>query len=134
MTDPAPSAANDQANQAWQWAKSLDALIAAPGNHELLFENERVRVLDTRIAPGETTPVHTHRWPGAFYVLSWSHFIRYDDQGNIMLDSRQVDSLATPPAVLWLGSLPPHTLQNVGDVEIRGISVELKETPAEGSA
>lgn len=128
------SSTTNPATQEWPWPDSLDALIAAPANHELLFENERVRVLDTRIPPGETTPIHTHRWPGAFYVVSWSHFIRYDGQGNIMTDSRQVEAFATTPAVLWLDSLPPHSLQNVGDVEIRGISVELKETPVKGVA
>ncbi|MBS1640593.1 MAG: hypothetical protein JSR12_11100 [Bacteroidetes bacterium] len=35
------------------WAKELDALIAAPQHHKLLFENEWVRVLDTNIPAGE---------------------------------------------------------------------------------
>jgi hypothetical protein len=35
------------------WPADLDALRAAPGQHRLLLENERVRILDTRIAPGE---------------------------------------------------------------------------------
>jgi quercetin dioxygenase-like cupin family protein len=43
----------------------LDAMSAAPHHHEVLLENETVRVLDTRLAPGERTPVHTHQWPGA---------------------------------------------------------------------
>jgi hypothetical protein len=38
------------------WDASLDALIAAPGQHRLVFENAHVRVLDTRIGPGERTP------------------------------------------------------------------------------
>ncbi|MFN2189360.1 MAG: hypothetical protein ACK2T3_11395 [Candidatus Promineifilaceae bacterium] len=54
----------------WPWPEELDALVAAPENHTLLFENESLRVLDTRIAPGGTTPVHTHRWPGALYTLN----------------------------------------------------------------
>jgi len=33
---------------------TLDALVAAPQHHKLLFENESLRVLDTRIGPGET--------------------------------------------------------------------------------
>ena len=44
------------------WPPELDALIAAPKQHRLLLENDRVRVLDTEIAPGDRTPVHTHRW------------------------------------------------------------------------
>jgi hypothetical protein len=46
----------------WPWPDSLDALAVAPSQHLLLCVNAYVRVLDTRIAPGERSPVHTHRW------------------------------------------------------------------------
>jgi hypothetical protein len=39
----------------WTWPDSLDAVEAAPASHRILFENDAVRVLETRIAPGETT-------------------------------------------------------------------------------
>ena len=51
--------------ETWTWPDSLDALTAAPESHRLLFENDAVRVLETRIAPGETTLLHTHRWAGS---------------------------------------------------------------------
>ncbi len=35
--------------KAWPWPDSLDALRAAPNYHRLLFENDRVRVLEVRI-------------------------------------------------------------------------------------
>ena len=111
----------------WPWPDSLDALIAAPDHHTLLFENERVRVLDTSIAPGDRTPVHTHRWPSALYILSWSPFVRYDDQGAVLLDSRTVPALATPPPAVWSAPLPPHALENVGTAELRLISFEVKD-------
>lgn len=117
-------------NTDWPWPDALDALVAAPDHHTLLLENERVRVLETLIPPGDTTPVHTHRWPSVYHILSWSHFLRTDDQGQVMVDSREVESLAEPPAVLWSEALPPHALQNVGDADIRLVSVELKETAA----
>ncbi len=44
---------------------SEDAVAAAPHHHKLLMENETVRVLETRIAPGERTAVYTHQWPAA---------------------------------------------------------------------
>jgi hypothetical protein len=47
------------------WPDELDALQAAPGYHVLLFENESVRVLDTRVRQGQMVPLHTHRWPAA---------------------------------------------------------------------
>lgn len=112
------------AASAWCWADSLDAVVAAPAHHSVLLENEQVRVLDTRIPPGETVPLHTHRWPSVLHVLSWSDAVRRDEQGNVLLDTRGV--VATPPRVLWSPPLPPHTLENVGTVEIHIVSVELK--------
>ena len=111
----------------WSWPDELDALVASPENHTLLFENEFVRVLETVIRPGETTSVHTHRWAGAFYVQSWSDFVRRDGKGDIMADTREAEPSSAPPQVLWLESMPPHTLENVGSTKIRGISVEVKE-------
>jgi hypothetical protein len=111
----------------WPWPAELDALSAAPGHHTLLLENDRVRVLDTRIGPGERVPVHTHRWPSVLYVLSWSAFIRRDAEGSVILDSRSITGLAAPASVLWSEALPPHSLENVGTADIRIISVELKQ-------
>src|SRR5262245_28538761 len=109
-----------------QWPPELDALVAAPAHHTLLFENEQVRVLDTTIAPGDRTPIHTHRWPAALYILSWSAFVRFDSEGGVLLDSRQVPALASPPPVLWSAPLPPHALENVGEADLHVISVEVK--------
>lgn len=105
----------------------LDALIAAPDHHRLLLENDRVRVLETLIQPGDRTPIHTHRWPSVLYILSWSHFIRRDDHGQIMVESQKVEALQNPPPVLWGAALPPHTLENIGSTELRIIAVELKD-------
>jgi quercetin dioxygenase-like cupin family protein len=52
----------------WRWPRELDALIAAPGSHRLLFENDRVRVLEVVIEPGAREPEHTHRWPSVMIV------------------------------------------------------------------
>ena len=108
------------------WPDELDALAAAPGNHRLLFENDSVRVLDTSIAPGQATPLHTHRWPAALYIVSWSNFVRRDEQGAILLDSRTIPAVA-PGSALWSPPLMPHTLENIGTTELRVIAVELKE-------
>ena len=53
-----------------EFPAKLDALTAAPANHRLLLENDRVRVLETVVAAGTSTPVHTHRWASVEYVLS----------------------------------------------------------------
>lgn len=108
-----------------EWPEELDALIAAPRHHALLLENEHVRVLDTRIAAGETVLLHTHRWPSALYILSWSDFVRRDADGAVVMDSRTHPKSFEGKA-LWSGPLAAHTLENVGEKELRAISVEVK--------
>ncbi len=109
-----------------QWPGELDALIAAPQHHKLLFENEFVRVLDANIPPGEITNVHTHRYPASLYIISWSDFIRYDAEGMVLVDSRTFAKTPAPASALWSGPLPPHALKNIGANDLHVISVEIK--------
>jgi hypothetical protein len=111
----------------WPWPDSLDALQAAPAHHELFLENDRVRVIHTRIPAGDTVPLHAHRWPAVAYLLSTSDFIRRDQAGNVLLDSRDAGAPPSIP-VQWLEPLPPHTVENVGHSEISILIVELKDT------
>ena len=104
----------------------LDAMAAAPQFHRVLLENDQVRVLDTRIGPGETTPVHTHAWPSVLHVVAWSDFIRCDANGNTLLDARTLASKPKAGTVLWSAPLGPHTVCNVGESELHVVAVELK--------
>jgi hypothetical protein len=109
----------------WEWPDELDALIAAPAHHQLLFENERVRVLETVIPAGEITAVHTHRWPNAQYLISVADFVRRDGAGAVTHDTR-ASGAPTPSTALWSEPIPPHSLENVGASELCVIMVELK--------
>jgi quercetin dioxygenase-like cupin family protein len=99
---------------------------AAPDFHELLLENEKVRVLDSLLRPGESTPVHTHRWPSVLYVIGFSDFVRKDADGAVLFDSRQSETKPAPGQAFWSGPLSPHNVTNVGKSDIRIISVEIK--------
>ena len=110
-----------------EWPEELDAFTAAPANHRLLLENERVRVLETVVAPGASTPVHTHRWASVEYVLSAASFVRRDRDGRVVFDSRAAGAELRPFEVLWSEPFPPHSVENVGDTELRVIMVELKD-------
>jgi mannose-6-phosphate isomerase-like protein (cupin superfamily) len=104
----------------------LDAMSVSRDHHTVLLENETVRVLDTRLGPGERTPVHTHQWPAVFYVLSWSEFIRYDPDGTELMDSRSLPSEPEIGAAFWGAPLVPHYVRNVGDRDLHIIATELK--------
>jgi len=117
-----------QNSEKWPWPDSLDAVIAAPNHHKLLFENERVRVLEVRIASGDLVPVHTHRWPASIYVAKQSDFLRRDQDGNLLFDSRTLGPPPAKPFAQWTPPLPPHSVENIGGNEILLISTELKES------
>jgi quercetin dioxygenase-like cupin family protein len=117
----------DKSSGEQDWPDALDAMVAAPDHHEVLLENERVRVLDSRIKPDETVPLHTHRWASVLYILGTSDFIRYDTEGNAVFDSRTAATNVKPGTAVWSPPLRAHSVENVGDTEIRVISVELKD-------
>jgi len=104
----------------------LDAMAVSIANHAVMLENDCVRVLDTWIGPGERTEVHSHEWPSTLYVLSWSDFVRYDEDGKVLVDSREMETQPKAGGVLWSPALPPHYVENVGTGELRVIAVELK--------
>jgi hypothetical protein len=85
-----------------------------------------VRVLETRIKAGETTAIHTHRWPNVQRIVSSTDFVRRDGQGAVLLDTRSGDPRPDPGATLWSSPLPPHSIENVGGTDLQVIMVELK--------
>jgi hypothetical protein len=108
----------------------LDGVDAAPGNHTVLFENDRVRVLRTTIPAGTVTPLHTHLTPTVQYVLSGSHFVRRDENGVTMFDTR-ADPDFVLPQVQFAEPIPRHTIENTGDDDLIVIGVELKGAPGD---
>jgi hypothetical protein len=74
--------------QNWLWPESLEAMVAAPDHHAILFENEELRVIRTRVLPGHLVPWRTHRWPCVLFILGWSHLLRRNPLGGVTLDTR----------------------------------------------
>jgi hypothetical protein len=111
---------------------NLDGVVAAPEHHRVLFENDRVRVIETTVPAREITRVHTHLPPSLQYVVSGSDFVRRDPSGEVLLDTRKTDPPFVWPRVLWSDGTPAHTLENVGDQDLVVVSVELRSDPRAG--
>ena len=106
---------------------SFDGPNAAPDHHTVIFENERVRVLDFRVPSGDKVPLHTHRYATVNYVISVSDFQSFDCEGHLKHDSREGDTVQREGEVFCLPAFPPlHSVENIGRGEIRGLTVELK--------
>lgn len=105
----------------------LDPVATNPDLYKVLFENERVRVLEYLDEPGDRTEPHSHP-DSVMYTLS--SFRRRLYAGG---EERDVDIAAE--TVGWLPA-QQHAGHNIGDTPTRVIFVELKEgVPVErGSA
>jgi quercetin dioxygenase-like cupin family protein len=96
----------------------LDPIYTDPDKYKVIFENDRVRVLDYRDTPGAKTKPHRH--PNAV-LLMLSDFQRRLTIGS---DVREVTVEAgqatwTPAHV--------HTGENIGTTDTHVVFVELKD-------
>ncbi len=108
--------------------QKMDGVIAAPDHHKVIFEDARVRVVELKIAPGDTVPLHTHRYPTINYVVKPSEFLSLDSDGTVRLDSRNLMKGNEEGAVFSLPAFPQlHSVKNIGPVTMHGIAVELKD-------
>jgi quercetin dioxygenase-like cupin family protein len=99
--------------------QSHDPIVTDGNLYHVVFENERVRVLEYRDRPGERT--HRHRHPDSvMYVLS--DFRRRVSQAG---QEREVE-LSTGQ-VRWVAA-QEHVGENIGDTESHAIFVELKDS------
>lgn len=89
---------------------------------KLLFENERVRVWELRLAPGERSARHRHQADYLSVYLTRSQ-LRIDGPGDAVETSEDGPGFTEYHALT--GSMV-HTVQNVGTTEHCEILVELK--------
>jgi hypothetical protein len=77
------------------WDSALDAAIAAPKHHKVLFENENLRVLEVTLEPNDEEPIHHHRWPSVFVFDQIKGPIHdFSPDGTQLPDNRDVIKLA----------------------------------------
>ena len=111
-----------------EWPTELDAVVAAPKNHKILLENDKVRVLEVTLGPGEIEALHHHRWPSALYIQEAGDFVDYDGDGNVIFDSRQLPEPLPMPFTMYKDPEAPHSVVNLSQTSpIRLIRVEIKQ-------
>ena len=113
------------AGQPWPWPPAMDALLAAPGSHRLVLENDRVRVLEVVIGPGAREPEHTHRAPGVMIVDEPAR-IRYYQGDALVFESQAGPQSASGVRVRWMEPEGPHSVQNIDQRRYHAIRIELK--------
>jgi mannose-6-phosphate isomerase-like protein (cupin superfamily) len=109
-----------------RWPDRLDAVAAAPGNHKVILENDRIRVLSVTVAPGENEPLHMHRMPSVLYIIAEDDMQDFDANGKLLYDTRSQASPLKTPYAEWMPPQAPHSVVNRSKNPLRLIRVELK--------
>jgi hypothetical protein len=96
---------------------------------ELLLENERVRVWEIRLEPGERLPVHRHVLDYFWVAVTPGHTLGRCHDGTTIED--RCHPGASEFTTVEAGEFLLHDLTNVGDTEMVFTTVELKESANE---
>jgi len=98
-----------------------DPVKVAPKNVKVVFENDRVRVLEVHMKPGEKIPMHSHP---PHLTLTMTNFKgRYvSPAGEPKLGEGRSNVWSWTEAIT-------HSSENVGTTEIQAFAIELKERP-----
>jgi hypothetical protein len=124
-----PVAAAKAAPVAWPWPDSMDAVSAAPRNHKVLYEDERVRILEVTVEPGEKENMHYHRWPSVLIVDSPAKKKEYTSDGKVTSTDRPSEK--TPlPIIVRMGPTPPHAIENLDTNVLHLYRIEMKKIDA----
>lgn len=102
----------------------LDPVLTNPAHYRVVFENDRVRVLDYLDAPGDRTTPHRH--PDSV-MITLSSFRR---RLSSPVGAREVE--LQDGAAMWLPGQEHHG-ENIGDSDTHVLFVELKEPAPLGS-
>ena len=96
-----------------------DPLTVGPDIYTLLFENDRVRVMQVTFAPGATIAMHSHP----------DHVVTIVSGGTLKLsypDGSTKELAGKPGDAIWIPA-ETHAAENIGTTEVKGVIIELKD-------
>jgi quercetin dioxygenase-like cupin family protein len=96
-----------------------------PDKYKVVFENDRVRVLEYRDRPGDRTSPHRHPDSVMYTLSAFERSLIHDgEHRDVKLDSGRVN---------WLAA-QEHSGENIGSTDTHVLFVELKEPPTSPDA
>ncbi|MGN6489225.1 MAG: hypothetical protein ACTHLT_15600 [Devosia sp.] len=107
------------------WDPALDAVLAAPENHQVLYEDDNIRVVSVSIAPGAIEKPHHHRWPSVFVIDSMIRQAR-DFDANGKQIPLPVPTEFEPPLIAKMAPQPTHYVANDDTYAFHGTRIEFK--------
>ena len=98
---------------------NTDGLKASPANFKLLLENEKVRVLEYSLKPGEKDTPHTHPAKSS-YVVSGGKIKVYLENGEALIFDEKAGTAD------WGNYVGKHWVENIGNTTVKIVLTEIK--------
>ena len=95
-----------------------DAVSVAPNLYKVLFENDRMRILDTRYGPGVKSEMHSHPDLAVVAITQLKATFTLGDGQTVDIELKAGESTFVPAQ--------EHTVENMSTSELHVILVELK--------
>src|SRR5579862_9874195 len=90
----------------------------------ILHENDRVRVWEMRLEPGEACSLHKHRYDYVVVYVTPQNNLEVEWEGSEAMPIRADDGYVIYTGLGYADDLPAHRLRNVGTTLHRQIIVE----------
>jgi hypothetical protein len=103
------------------WVLAQDRKLVDP-SMKVLFENDRVRVQEHYLQPGQKIAMHSHPDKVIYAINDWKVRETYPDGTSKVVEGKA-------GTAVW-GTAKTHAVENIGTTEVRNIVIELKEQNA----
>ena len=95
---------------------------------EVIFENDRVRIWDMRLEPGESSDVHRHDLDYILVLLSGDRIAAEPEPDTEGPVTERIEAEVVPGATVYLTRGGVETAVNTGAQPYHEIIIELKDT------
>ena len=101
--------------------------VLGPIGTEVVFENDRVRIWEMRLAPGESSAIHRHELDYMLVLLEGDRIAAEPEPDTGGSFDEYLEADVEPGAVVYIERGGIETAKNVGKEPYREIIIELKD-------
>jgi hypothetical protein len=101
--------------------------VLGPIGTEVVYENDRVRIWEMRLAPGEASAVHRHDLDYMLVLLEGDKIAAQPEPDTEGAFDEYLEADVVPGSVVYIEKGGVETAVNIGDQPYREIIIELKD-------
>ena len=101
--------------------------VLGPIGTEVVFENDRVRIWEMRLAPGERSAIHRHDLDYMLVLLEGDRIAAEPEPDTEGSFNEYLEADVVPGAVVYIERGGVETAVNVGNEPYREVIIELKD-------